>query len=105
MAEKKGDHDLLEPTKSVKAGTIDDTSTAEVLALFRDVDRTEISPEDEALIRRKVDLLLMPLLCITYALQSIDKNTISYAAVFGLREDLGLKGTEFSWIGAVFYLG
>lgn len=47
----------------------------------------------------------MPLLCFTYALQSIDKNTISYAAVFGLREDLGLKGNEFSWTGAIFYLG
>ncbi|KAL2818646.1 major facilitator superfamily domain-containing protein [Aspergillus granulosus] len=56
-------------------------------------------------LRWKLDMRLLPLLCLTYALQSIDKTTLSYAAVFGLEEDLHLKGTEFSWLGALFYLG
>jgi ACS family allantoate permease-like MFS transporter len=43
--------------------------------------------------------------CFTYALQSIDKTTLSYAAVFGIREDTALAGSEFSWLGAIFYLG
>lgn len=54
---------------------------------------------------RKLDLRLMPLLCITYALQSIDRTTLSYAAVFGVREDLGLTSSEFSWAGALLYVG
>lgn len=53
----------------------------------------------------KIDLRLMPLLCITYALQSIDKTTLGYAAVFNLETDLNLQGTEYSWLGAIFYLG
>lgn len=53
----------------------------------------------------KIDLWLIPLLCITYALQSIDKTTLNYAAVFGLRDDLGLSSNEYSWAGAIFYLG
>ncbi|KAF7528440.1 hypothetical protein G7054_g10138 [Neopestalotiopsis clavispora] len=53
----------------------------------------------------KIDLRLMPLLCITYALQSIDKTTLGYAAVFNLQDDLGLRGTEYSWVSAIFYLG
>lgn len=56
-------------------------------------------------LKRKLDLHLMTLLCITYALQSIDKTTIGYAAVFGLKTDLNLKDTEYSWLGALFYLG
>lgn len=63
---------------------------------------------DEAAFKRlrwKIDLRLMPLLCITYALQSIDKTTLGYAAVFNLETDLNLKGTEYSWLGAIFYLG
>lgn len=63
---------------------------------------------DEATARKlkwKLDLRLLPLLCITYALQSIDKTTLGYAAVFGLEDDLHLKGTEYSWLGAIFYLG
>lgn len=55
--------------------------------------------------RRKLDLRLMTTLCITYALQSIDKTTLGYAAVFGLKTDLELKDVEYSWLGALFYLG
>lgn len=38
-------------------------------------------------------------------LQSIDKTTLSYAAVLNLREDTHLVGTEYSWLGSLFYLG
>lgn len=63
--------------------------------------------EDDSLKKlvRKLDFRLVPFLCITYALQSIDRTTLSYAAVFGVREDLQLTGTEFSWAGALLYLG
>ncbi|KAK2006703.1 major facilitator superfamily transporter [Colletotrichum eremochloae] len=64
-----------------------------------------IDPEESAALLRRLDLRLMPLLCITYALQSIDRTTLSYAAVFGVREDLGLTGSEYSWAGALLYLG
>lgn len=43
--------------------------------------------------------------CITYMLQSIDKTTLGYAAVFNLREDTHLVGTQYSWLGSLFYLG
>ncbi|KAF5985008.1 DAL5-Allantoate ureidosuccinate permease [Fusarium coicis] len=103
MAEKITDD--MKHTQSIKEGTINDASTAEALTLCRDADEIEASPELDKALRWKLDLRLMPLLCFTYALQSIDKNTISYAAVFGLREDLNLKGDEFSWTGGIFYLG
>lgn len=64
-------------------------------------------PDDTAFkrLRWKIDLRLLPLLCITYALQSIDKTTLGYAAVFNLETNLDLRGTEYSWLGAIFYLG
>lgn len=90
---------------SLKDGVINDISTSEALNLYRVGNEDEISEDEARALRWKLDLRLMPLLCLTYALQSIDKNTLSYAAVFGLREDLDLKGTEYSWTGAIFYLG
>ena len=104
MATEKYPEDLKQTT-SLQPGTINDTSTAEALTLYHNADTIDTTPEQDRSLRWKLDLRLMPLLCFTYALQSIDKNTISYAAVFGLREDLGLKGNEFSWTGAIFYLG
>ncbi|KAL4991901.1 major facilitator superfamily domain-containing protein [Aspergillus falconensis] len=34
-----------------------------------------------------------------------NKTTLSYAAVFGLEDDLHFKGSEYSWLGAIFCLG
>lgn len=35
----------------------------------------------------------------------MDKQSITYAAIFGLRTDLDLKGEEFNWCVSMFYLG
>lgn len=32
-------------------------------------------------------------------------STLSYAALFGIREDLGLKGTQYSTLSSIFYVG
>ncbi|KAJ3537197.1 hypothetical protein NM208_g6418 [Fusarium decemcellulare] len=64
-----------------------------------------IDPHESSKLRRKLDLRLLPVLYITYGLQSIDRTTLNYAAVFGVREDLGLSSTQFSWAGALLYLG
>lgn len=30
---------------------------------------------------------------------------MAYAAVFGMRQDTGLVGQEYSWLGSIFYFG
>ncbi|KAH8695731.1 major facilitator superfamily domain-containing protein [Phaeosphaeriaceae sp. PMI808] len=62
--------------------------------------------KEETLVRRKIDLRLMPILCITYGLQYYDKAMLSQAALFGLRDDLHLRnGNRYSMSAAIFYLG
>lgn len=34
-----------------------------------------------------------------------EKTTLSYAAIFGIRNDLHLVGTEYSWLSSLFYFG
>ncbi|GFP59123.1 hypothetical protein ACSS6W_007790 [Trichoderma asperelloides] len=66
----------------------------------------EITTDADRALLRKIDWRLMPVLCITYALQYWDKGLLGQAAVFGLRTDLGLtKGKSFSWVSVVFYFG
>lgn len=48
---------------------------------------------------RKLDWMVIPFICVTYLITYIDKAMMGYAAVFGLKEDLHLKGTEYSWLG------
>lgn len=49
--------------------------------------------------------MIIPYLAVCYAFFYIDKTTLSYAAIFGIREDLGLVGTDYSWLSAMFYFG
>lgn len=65
----------------------------------------EMSPERERRLLWKIDLYVMPLICILYACQFMDKLSNSYAAVLGLRDDLHMHGNQYSWTGLAFYLG
>ncbi|KAJ4393521.1 hypothetical protein N0V93_002733 [Gnomoniopsis smithogilvyi] len=60
---------------------------------------------EERKLVRKVDLRILPCLAVCYAFFYIDKTTLSYAAIFGIREDLHLVGTEYSWLSSMFYFG
>lgn len=44
-----------------------------------------LTPEDEKKLLRKIDRNLMPLLCVVYGLNYLDKTTLSYASIMGLR--------------------
>ncbi|ORY88561.1 major facilitator superfamily domain-containing protein [Leucosporidium creatinivorum] len=69
-----------------------------------------ISPEQEKRLVRKIDCLVLPCLAMCYAFYYIDKTTLSYAAIFGLKKPqseggLGLEGTDYSWLSSSFYFG
>lgn len=53
---------------------------------------------------KKVDMVLLPLMAGTYVLQFIDKQALSYSAVFDLLEDTGTTLKQYSWFGSIFYL-
>ncbi|KAG2223092.1 hypothetical protein INT45_008940 [Circinella minor] len=67
-------------------------------------DEQERTAEERALVR-KLDLYIMPIICILDFIQFLDKSTINYAALFGFKEELGLNGTEYSLLGSLFYVG
>lgn len=69
----------------------------------------EISEEEfEAEIKNvkwKLDLRIVPVLCVTYTLQYLDKLSLNYASAYSLKEDLGLYGQRYSWVAAIFNFG
>ncbi|ORY69060.1 MFS transporter [Pseudomassariella vexata] len=62
-------------------------------------------PVEERRLVRKIDFMILPYLAVCYAFFYIDKTTLSYAAIFGIREDLHLKGAEYNWLSSMFYFG
>ena len=76
--------------------------------------RQEIAEEGLALLEdpiqlkklvRKIDLTIAPLLAAVYFLQFLDKTTLSYTAVMGIRKDAHLVGQDYSNLGMLFYIG
>ena len=62
-------------------------------------------PERQRRLLRRIDLHIMPLICLVYFLQYIDKVSISYASVTGLRESAHLHGNQFNWVASIFFFG
>ncbi|RDW68322.1 putative allantoate permease-1 [Coleophoma crateriformis] len=88
-------------TAADSKGALDASSKSDIETTHGIVNEIRI-PDN---LRWKIDRRLIPLLCFTYMLQSVDKSTLGYAAVFDLQKDAHLVGTEYSWLGAIFYLG
>ncbi|KAJ5123146.1 hypothetical protein N7448_009243 [Penicillium atrosanguineum] len=61
--------------------------------------------EEEKAVLRKIDMVILPFMCFVFFLQYLDKQSLSYAAVFGLRDDLNLTSSEYSWTSSIFYVG
>lgn len=54
---------------------------------------------------RKIDFTIAPLLAAVYFLQFLDKTTLSYTAVMGIRQDTHLEGQDYSDLSMLFYIG
>ena len=76
--------------------------------------RVEVAEEGAAIledpVRRrrliwKIDLTLVPLLASVYFLQFLDKTTLSYTAVMGIRTNTHLVGQDYSNLSMLFYIG
>ncbi|KAK3116194.1 Allantoate permease [Teratosphaeriaceae sp. CCFEE 6253] len=54
---------------------------------------------------RRIDWNLIPIMCVVYGLNYLDKTTISYASIMGIKKDIGLVGNDYQWLGSMFYFG
>ncbi|KAK7747506.1 hypothetical protein SLS53_001761 [Cytospora paraplurivora] len=75
------------------------------MAIVDDGSPEVYTQDDEQRLVRKIDLIILPYLSVCYAFFYIDKTTLSYAAIFGIRDDLHLVGMEYSWLSSMFYFG
>ncbi|KAK8223870.1 MFS transporter [Phyllosticta capitalensis] len=116
---KEGDLDSstalasLPTTSNNSSSDDDDGGGDEALAfLTNHPRRREIFAEARAMLEddatraalvRKIDWNIAPLLCCVYFLQFLDKNTISYTSVMGMRQDTHMKGQQYNDISMLFY--
>ena len=62
-------------------------------------------PKTHKKLIHKIDRTIAPLLAAVYFLQYLDKTTLSYTAVMGIRTDAHLVGQDYSNLSMLFYVG
>ncbi|KAH9049317.1 MFS general substrate transporter [Lactarius hengduanensis] len=60
-----------------------------------------LDPEESLRIRRKIDKHIMPLMCILYWIQFMDKTTLGSSAILGIRDATHLTTNQ---LGTIFYI-
>lgn len=53
---------------------------------------------------RKIDWTITPLIAAVYFMQFLDKTTLNYTSVMGIRKDTHLVGQDYSDLGMLFYV-
>ena len=90
--------------KRILAHSHDADEAMKAVADEEGVDLTIDEATNKALLR-KIDWTLMPILCAVYGLNYLDKTSLSYASVMGMKTDLKLVGDNYQWLGSLFYFG
>ncbi|EMG45842.1 THI73 Thiamine pathway transporter THI73 [Candida maltosa Xu316] len=89
-------------TSSVREHSISDESEFDnALQFVKENNDDETSPEEARRIVRKLDFIILPLLCCIYFLQFLDKSLLNYAAAMGIKKNL--QGNEFANLSTMFY--
>ena len=93
-------------TQASDLGNLQDADEA-LQAVRNSGDAEEIAIDEELNTRllRKIDLHIMPIMCVVYGLNYLDKTTLSYASIMGLQTDLNLTKSNYQWLGSIFYFG
>ncbi|ETS74127.1 hypothetical protein PFICI_13993 [Pestalotiopsis fici W106-1] len=73
-------------------------------ASLNEVDLVTSQKMDRRMLLKTDAVILVQLVAIA-TLEFLDKNSLAYSAILGLRTDTNLVGQQYSWLGSIFYFG
>lgn len=95
--------------ESIPKPTLKDTSEGDAalkfLSQYNQTYHEPLTDQEIKSLNRKIDWAILPFIGVAYAFFYIDKTTLSYAAIFGIQQDLALHGTQYNWLSSIFYFG
>ncbi|KKK21935.1 hypothetical protein P175DRAFT_0529322 [Aspergillus ochraceoroseus IBT 24754] len=54
---------------------------------------------------RKIDMRILPMTIAIYTFMLMDKNSLSFSALMGIKQDNNLTPGQYSWLGSIVYIG
>lgn len=77
----------------------------EALAAFEGHQSIVVDDATNKRLLRRINRRILPIMCVVYGMNFLDKTTLSYASIMGLREDISLSGDNYQWLASLFYFG
>ncbi|KAJ5885998.1 uncharacterized protein N7473_008672 [Penicillium subrubescens] len=64
-----------------------------------------VSPEDDKRLKKMIDRRVLVIMILTYFLQALDKGTMSFSSIMGIKTDAHLEdGQKYSWLTTCIYI-
>lgn len=82
---------------SIEEGRVVADKDADAAAHFALDGNVSIDETTDKRIRHMVDWHIIPWMFGLYLLQQLDKTSLSYAAIMGIRDDLSLTTGQYAW--------
>ncbi|PBP19931.1 allantoate permease [Diplocarpon rosae] len=103
-AEVDGVHvQRLEYTGIVK-DTTDFTQVDKEVAKYTSDVRIDIDEATNTRLKKLINRRVLLIMMFTYFLQALDKGTLAFASIMGIKEDTGLVGSQYSWLTTCIYI-
>jgi hypothetical protein len=64
----------------------------------------EVSEEENTRLRRMIDKRVLIIMITTYFLQALDKGTLTFSSIMGIKDDAGLDGQKYQWLTTCIYI-
>jgi MFS family permease len=73
----------------------------------QELDTEEFDPNSKEIqiLRRRIDLRLIPLLALLYCLSFLDRVNIGNAKIYGLEKATGITPSDYNWALSIFFIG
>ncbi|KAJ6496103.1 major facilitator superfamily domain-containing protein [Mycena sanguinolenta] len=98
---RSGDKHFDEKSSGGIEVSVNAVDTGAALAFGGDM---ELDPSEALRIRKKIDHHILPLMCVLYWVQYMDKTTLGSSAILGIEQATHLSTDQYNWLGTVFYL-
>ncbi|CAI6335658.1 unnamed protein product [Periconia digitata] len=91
--DEKGDH--------MNYNRVDDE-----VAKYVNATAIEISEEENKRLKKLIDRRVLPIMVFTYFLQALDKGTMSFTSIMGIRDDIPIlqQNDKFAWLTTCIYI-
>ncbi|KAJ5469259.1 hypothetical protein N7539_008877 [Penicillium diatomitis] len=95
---------VMSPDDDLKKDHMDKSRVDKEVQMYS-TSRVVVSEEDSKRLKKLIDRRILVIMILTYFLQALDKGTMSFASIMGIKTDAHLEdGQKYSWLTTCIYI-